>query len=280
MIALTETWPKRHGKHQQVDPRWIQLRSDRRGGEVGVLYKSCINMILSRPWPAKPFQCLKMVFVYHQVLSGHYSFIDIHLWGLSFKTFMVEFTNLLEMFAAQFTGLIILNNFNIHYGKAGNKDSNNFCDLLHATNLQQHIRDPTHAIGNILISSSSGRQQWWWVYAYQSSCRPVATVWRLLERIVRQQASTLTLAQLSSFLSYCASTGHQFSYFTITGPLVWFCWRACNFSNVPTHWACGYKTLMWRPGQWNYHTLSENLGKQSGNGDKAADSSRRLHWTA
>ena len=57
------------------------------------------------------------------------------------------------------TGLIIMGDFNIHCGKAGNKDSHDFCDLLHSTNLQQHVRDPTHTIGNILdlvMSPSTG----------------------------------------------------------------------------------------------------------------------------
>ena len=79
--------------------------------------------------------------------------------GISFRTFMAEFTNLLEFLTAQLTGIIILADFNIHYGKAGNKDSNDFFDLLHATNLQQHVRRPTHTIGNILdlvITPSSG----------------------------------------------------------------------------------------------------------------------------
>ena len=37
--------------------------------------------------------------------------------GVSFKTFMIEFTNLLDLFTAQLTGLIILSAFNMHYGK-------------------------------------------------------------------------------------------------------------------------------------------------------------------
>ena len=53
--------------------------------------------------------------------------------GVPFKTFMVEFINLLELFVAQLSGLpvVILGDVNIHYGKAENKDSYDLCDLLH-----------------------------------------------------------------------------------------------------------------------------------------------------
>ena len=161
IIALTETWltddPKDTANTSKLTPEgysFVHLpRSDRQGGGVGVLYKSCINMIFSRPWPASSFQCLEVMFgtpssvtrlllVYRPPSTGRR--------GVSFRTFMAEFTNLLEFFTAQLTGLIILGDFNIHYGKAGNKDSNDFFDLLHATNLQQHVRRPTHTIGNIL----------------------------------------------------------------------------------------------------------------------------------
>ena len=113
-------------------------------------------------WSASPFQCLEVIFdtpstvtrlllVYRPPSTGRR--------GVSFRTFTAEFTNLLDFFTAQSTGLIILDDVNIHYGKAGNKDSNDFFDLLHALNLQQHVRPPAHTICNIqdlVITPSSG----------------------------------------------------------------------------------------------------------------------------
>ena len=57
------------------------------------------------------------------------------------------------------TGPIILDDFNIHYGKSGNKDSDAFFDLLYTTKFQRHVRLPKHIIGNILdlvMTPSSG----------------------------------------------------------------------------------------------------------------------------
>ena len=119
-------------------------------------------MIFSQPWPASSFQCLEVMFGTPSSVTRLllvYRPPSTSRRGISFRTFMAEFTNLLECFTAQLTGLIILGDFNIHYGKAGNKDSNDFSDILHAANLRQHVRNPTHTIGNILdlvITPSSG----------------------------------------------------------------------------------------------------------------------------
>ena len=169
IVALTATWLTNDQKDtasiRKLIPDGYNFvhfpRSDRQGGEVGVLYKSCLTLILSRPWQASSFQCLEVVFgitssvirlllVYRPPSTGRR--------GVPFKMFMEEFTNLVVLFLAQLTGLIILGDFNIHYGNAGNKYSHDFCDLLHSTNLQQHVHDPTQTIGNILdlvISPSS-----------------------------------------------------------------------------------------------------------------------------
>ena len=89
ITALTETWlsddPKDTVNTSKLTPEgcsFVHLpRSDRRGGGVGVLYKSCINMIFSRPWPASSFQCLEVMFHTPSrplVSPGYYSFTDLH----------------------------------------------------------------------------------------------------------------------------------------------------------------------------------------------------------
>ncbi|KAI0222121.1 Serine/threonine-protein phosphatase with EF-hands pef-1 [Lamellibrachia satsuma] len=75
---------------------------------------------------------------------------------LANKTYLMkEF----EKFDKDDTGPIILDDFNIHYGKSGNKDFDDFFDLLYTTKFQRHVRLPKHTIGNILdlvMTPSSG----------------------------------------------------------------------------------------------------------------------------
>ena len=107
IVALTETWLTNDQKDtaniRKLAPDGYNFvhfpRSDRQGGGVGVLYKSCLTLILSRPWQASSFQCLEVVFgitssvirlllVYRPPSTGRR--------GVSFKMFMDEFTNLME----------------------------------------------------------------------------------------------------------------------------------------------------------------------------------------
>ena len=87
---------------------------------------------------------------------GYYSFTYFHPRA---DAVFKKVHGLLDLLTPQLIGLIMLGDFNIHYGKAGNRDSSDFSDLQHATNLQQHVRLLTHTIGNIvdLVMTSSSR---------------------------------------------------------------------------------------------------------------------------
>ena len=65
IVALTEPWLTNDQKDtaniRKLTPDGYNFvhfpRSDRQGGGVGVLFKSCLTLILSRPWQASSFQC-------------------------------------------------------------------------------------------------------------------------------------------------------------------------------------------------------------------------------
>ena len=57
---------------------------------------------------------------------------------------------LIEHVCSQKSGLVILGDFNVHYGSSGDNDACMLADILHSTNFQQHVSSATHCRGNIL----------------------------------------------------------------------------------------------------------------------------------
>ena len=130
-------------------------RSDRRGGGVGVMFKSSFQVSKSIPWLAESFECLQLVLTGANVASTLRIFIIYRPPSSGrnskpFNLFLEEFLELIEHVCSQKSGLVILCDFNVHYGSSGDNDACMLADILHSTNFQQHVSSATHCRGNIL----------------------------------------------------------------------------------------------------------------------------------
>ena len=73
----------------------------------------------------------------------------VHNWLIRW-IFLDEFSHLLEYVSIKQTGLIILGDFNVHYGNVDDKNASDLAAILNDTNLQQHMKSATHYRDNIL----------------------------------------------------------------------------------------------------------------------------------
>ena len=161
ILCMTETWLTDNDASliSAIVPHGYKFqhlpRNDRRGGGVGVLFKASFHLALSKPWPAESFECLEVMLrgssvaaalrifvVYRPPSSGRKS--------KPFRLFLEEFGELLERVSIKKTGLVILGDFNVHYGNGDDKDARDLAAILNDINLQQHVTSSTHCRGNIL----------------------------------------------------------------------------------------------------------------------------------
>ena len=119
------------------------------------MLKLSFRVDMVKPWRAGSFECLELVFrgpsvpstlrlfvIYRQPSSG--------CKATPFRLFLDEFSHLLEHVSIKQTGLIILGDFNVHYGNVDDKNASDFAAILNDTNLQQHVKSATHYRDNIL----------------------------------------------------------------------------------------------------------------------------------
>ena len=161
ILCLTETWLTDNDASlvSAIVPQGYKFQhlplNDRRGGGVGVLFKASFHLALSKQWPAESFECLEVMLrgssvaaalrifvVYRPPSSGRKS--------KSFRVFLVEFDELLERVSIIKTGLIILGDFNVHYGNDDDNDARDLAAILNDINFQQHVTSSTHCRGYVL----------------------------------------------------------------------------------------------------------------------------------
>ena len=154
VMCLTETWLTANDEsllHTLIPAGYgfrHLPRSDRRGGGVGVMFKSSFRVSKSTPWIAESFECLQLVLtganvaftlriliIYRPPSSGRNS--------KPFNLFLKEFRALIEHVCSQKSGLVVLGDFNVHYGSSNDNDACMLADILHATNFQQHVSSAT-----------------------------------------------------------------------------------------------------------------------------------------
>ena len=156
IVCITETWLSTSDTAviNALTPKGYNFRhlphTERRGGGVGVLYKSPFNLCSSMSLSAMSFEGLELVLsvvirsvtVYRTPSTGRKS--------VSFQTFIDEFSIVLERCATHQTDCVILGDFNVHYGDDRTRNTRNFTELLQEADFKQHVREPTHVGDHIL----------------------------------------------------------------------------------------------------------------------------------
>lgn len=160
ILALTETWLTGDSTVAagEVTPEGYKLhhvpRSRRRGGGVGVLYKSGFSIRIDDSHPkTKTFEStsiliqngscsVRLVVVYRPERSkkNPYSFTD----------FIAEFTDIVDGIYLDKQNLLLVGDFNVHVDDARDREAVAFLDCLSACNLTQHVTKPTHRHGHTL----------------------------------------------------------------------------------------------------------------------------------
>lgn len=154
IIALTETWLKNKDrdaiKIAEITPPGYKFlhypRRGRRGGGVAVLMRTAIQASLLPAEPVKSFEsieitlttgsaCIRLLVLYRPPPSKKNK--------LSKAMFLEEFADLLERRSLASGKLIIVGDFNFHWG--GN-DAADFKDLLASFNLTQHVVGETNMV--------------------------------------------------------------------------------------------------------------------------------------
>ena len=111
------------------------------------MLKSSFCVALLKPWRADSFECIELVFRGPSVPSTLRMFVIYRrpssgCKATPFRPFLDEFSQL----------LVILVDFNVHYGNVDDKNTSDFAAILNDTNLQQHVKSATHYRDNILDS--------------------------------------------------------------------------------------------------------------------------------
>ena len=161
ILCLTETWltPHDDSLFASFTPDGFTFhhlpRKGRRGGGVGIMLKSSFRVDMVKPWRAGSFECLELVFRSPSVPSTLRLFVIYRppssgCKATPFRLFLDEFSHLLEHVSIKQTGLIILGDFNVHYGNVDDKNASDLAAILNDTNLQQHVKSATHYRDNIL----------------------------------------------------------------------------------------------------------------------------------
>ena len=119
------------------------------------MVKSSFHVSKSIPWLAESFECLQLVLTGANVASTLRIFIIYRPPSSGrnskpFNLFLKEFRELIKHVCSQKSGLVIIGDFNVHYGSSNDNDACMLADILHSTNFQQHVSSATHCRGNIL----------------------------------------------------------------------------------------------------------------------------------
>ncbi len=133
-------------------------REERKGGGVGLLYKSNFTTKIDTPGQFSSFESLHV-----QVTSTSCSFrlVIIYRSGNDkegrrspFKVFVDEFGSLMDHYLLHPSKILITGDFNIWMDEPADTNAHIFNSLLTAYNMTQHVTSATHRIGHILDSCS------------------------------------------------------------------------------------------------------------------------------
>ena len=160
ILSLTETWLKDDDSlaAANITPAGYNLihvpRKHRRGGGVGLLYKSCLSVTTTKGQDQlESFEVVECDFTHDNVVVKVVTIYrppPSRKNNAKFSDFIQEFSSLLNKYAL-FTGkLLILGDFNVHWENLESNETIRFQSLLNDHNLQQLVNGPTHESGHTL----------------------------------------------------------------------------------------------------------------------------------
>ncbi|XP_072020235.1 uncharacterized protein [Amphiura filiformis] len=156
LVAITETWLKPDDSTADFTPDGYTFthipRVSKRGGEVGLLFRSNMNIAMHTFDQLKSFesihceisdisQSLRLVIIYRPQKKST---------GCSFNDFINDFHTLMDFYVLHKSSLIITGDFNIHMDVPDDPETIQFVDVLSSYELLQHVTEPTHYLGHML----------------------------------------------------------------------------------------------------------------------------------
>ena len=163
MAVVTETWFTSHKnsltaelKSAGYDIKHV-FRDNQRGGGVGIIHKATINFSVAKAHKYVSFECVSSTLP--KKTCGGLNIIVIYRHGaISNAQFFTEFYDFIELTYQSSDNFIFCGDFNLHFNEYLNNDIIEFNQILSAFSLKQHVKEPTHKLGNILdfiISNSA-----------------------------------------------------------------------------------------------------------------------------
>ena len=155
MAIVTETWLTSHKSTITAELKSVgydikhSFRDDKRGGGVGIIHKANINFSPAKPHNFISFECVSSTMP--RKYLGGLNVIAIYRHGaISNAQFLTEFYNFVESTQQSFNNFIVCGDFNLHFNDFLNSDIIEFNKILSSFSLTQHIKGPTHKLGNTL----------------------------------------------------------------------------------------------------------------------------------
>ena len=161
IVALTETWLKDNGEDQKtigdLQPSGYLLRHQprhgKKGGGVGLLYKSTLSMEVLKPFKATSFENYHAAFRVNGVYIRVIVIYRLHPKkqnGLTSSTFFDDFSAVVDKVVPLPGKVIILGDFNIHWDCPSECEPKKLIHILDGSNLTQHVTEPTHQSGHTI----------------------------------------------------------------------------------------------------------------------------------
>ena len=128
-------------------------RTKTRGGGVGIVYKSSLKVEKQKVAGLSSFEATEVLI---STAKDIIRLAVIYRPPPGCKTsqpttvFLEEFYNYIDQHATTTGQLLVVGDFNFHYGNESNADNKKFKELLHSLNLKQHVEEATHNQGHIL----------------------------------------------------------------------------------------------------------------------------------
>lgn len=124
-------------------------RESQRGGGVALIYRAEYDCVKTKCLNFTSFECL-LVTIGGQSKAGITFVIIYRLGKLPTTLFLEEIYSFIEDVQRNFNFYILCGDFNLHYNREFNIDTQKFCDILSTFSLKQSVVGPTQKCGNTL----------------------------------------------------------------------------------------------------------------------------------
>ena len=165
VFLVTETWLKqedenwKQGSHLNQNGKFmncVDRLKNTRGGGIALIYNNGdkVEFIETKLRPTFETGIWRITIkgmVKPMVLVGIYHPPPSEINQHSTQEFINDFLYCYVELGAKFTNIIFLGDFNIHVLDIESIDGEQFTDMCEALGLQQHVTQPTHTSGHILV---------------------------------------------------------------------------------------------------------------------------------